>query len=149
MKELTHWKIKNEKELDEMVWQLEKQLPAERAIILLDGEMGSGKSTLFRHYARAVWNIQGHLTSPTFSLVNTYRAKDKILTHFDLYRIEDPSELLEIGFSEYLKDSYRCFIEWPEPALAYLDEQIQTFVLHLSIENGIRNIQLTAVQRAN
>ena len=55
-----------------------------------------------------------HVSSPTFSLINEYIIKDKMIYHIDLYRVNGLDELYEIGFEEYLRNGNLCLIEWPE-----------------------------------
>lgn len=78
------------------------------------GEMGAGKTTLIKDFCR-VLGVKGNTSSPTFALVNDYKTESgKSIYHFDMYRIEDPSEAVRIGFEEYLESGNYCFIEWPE-----------------------------------
>lgn len=78
------------------------------------GEMGAGKTTLIKDFCK-VLEVKGNTSSPTFALVNEYKTESgKSIYHFDMYRIEDPSEAIRIGFEEYLDSGNYCFIEWPE-----------------------------------
>lgn len=78
------------------------------------GEMGAGKTTLIKDFC-AVLGVKDNTSSPTFALVNEYETEaGKIIYHFDMYRIEDPTEAVRIGFDEYLESGNYCFIEWPE-----------------------------------
>ncbi len=87
-----------------------------RKIILLKGNLGSGKTTLTKIILSQL-GILGAITSPTFNIVNDYSfANDGHLYHFDLYRIKSIEELYEIGFEEYLDSGNICIIEWPEIA---------------------------------
>ena len=83
--------------------------------LLLSGNLGAGKSTFARAFIRAFTAIP-HLEvpSPTFTLVQTYEARIPI-SHFDLYRISEASELDELGFDEALGDGI-VLVEWPEKA---------------------------------
>lgn len=81
---------------------------------LLRGEMGAGKTTLTKEICRQL-GIKDTVNSPTFSLVNTYQLPNgDPIYHFDLYRLRNLQEALDIGFEEYLDSGYICLIEWPE-----------------------------------
>ncbi|NNC82519.1 MAG: tRNA (adenosine(37)-N6)-threonylcarbamoyltransferase complex ATPase subunit type 1 TsaE [Flavobacteriales bacterium] len=95
--------------------QFSKRYP----IILLQGEMGTGKTTLSRVLVQQAGG--SHPSSPTFSLVNPYETDLGTIYHFDLYRIEDPEELLDFGFEEYLDSGDICLIEWPAIASSLID----------------------------
>jgi len=84
------------------------------ALILLQGDLGAGKSVLARGIARGLGvDPQLPITSPTFTLMNHYPARLD-LYHFDLYRVSDPDELLEIGFDEFAHGRGVTLVEWPE-----------------------------------
>ncbi|MCK4747174.1 MAG: tRNA (adenosine(37)-N6)-threonylcarbamoyltransferase complex ATPase subunit type 1 TsaE [Bacteroidales bacterium] len=88
----------------------------EVAIIAFSGELGAGKTTFIQSICR-VLGVTGEVNSPTFSLVNEYFTPDGTsVFHFDLYRIEGPDELFDMGYEEYFFSGDRCFIEWPEKA---------------------------------
>jgi tRNA threonylcarbamoyladenosine biosynthesis protein TsaE len=97
----------------EIARQILAAFPDER-IFAFYGEMGAGKTTFIKDFCR-VLGVNGNTSSPTFALVNDYRSDSgKSIYHFDMYRIEDPSEAIRIGFEEYLESGNYCFIEWPE-----------------------------------
>ncbi len=78
------------------------------------GELGAGKTTLIQGIAQGL-GIDEPALSPTFSIMETYRTPSGIeVMHLDLYRIENPGELLLIGLDEYRRDSYVWLIEWPQ-----------------------------------
>lgn len=84
------------------------------ALILLQGDLGAGKSVLARGIARGLGvDPQIPITSPTFTLMNHYLGRLD-LYHFDLYRLSDPDELIEIGFDDYAFGSAIALVEWPE-----------------------------------
>ena len=98
--------------LAQQVWDA---LPADLTgwIVLLDGELGSGKST----FARALIKAAGHdgaVPSPTYTLVEPYAVSGVRLYHVDLYRISDEEELQYLGWDE-LGDGCRL-VEWPDRA---------------------------------
>ena len=84
------------------------------ALILLQGDLGAGKSVLARGVARGLGvDPKIPITSPTFTIMNQYRARLD-LYHFDLYRLSDPDELIEIGFDDYAYGAGIALVEWPE-----------------------------------
>ena len=84
-----------------------------KMIILLKGELGSGKTTFIKQLL--AYEFQFHDTnSPTFGLINTYAIQKKLIFHYDLYRIKEEVELSEIGFYDNLEIEAIHFIEWPE-----------------------------------
>lgn len=81
--------------------------------VALAGDLGAGKTTLARALLRAL-GVTGAVPSPTFTLVQHYAARLPV-SHYDLYRIEDPDELDELGLDEALATG-AALIEWPEKA---------------------------------
>lgn len=81
-------------------------------IIILSGELGSGKTKftqgILRHFG-----LENEISSPTFTIVNEYNAKDVNIYHFDLYRLSDIDEFYAIGGEEYLSNGI-CIFEWGE-----------------------------------
>jgi tRNA threonylcarbamoyladenosine biosynthesis protein TsaE len=108
------------------------------ALILLQGDLGAGKSVLARGIARGLGvDPQVPITSPTFTLMNHYPARLE-LYHFDLYRLNDPDELIEIGFDDYAFGSGVTLVEWPE---RIEDEQVAGLWIRIKIlENGRREL---------
>ncbi|OJX91365.1 MAG: tRNA (adenosine(37)-N6)-threonylcarbamoyltransferase complex ATPase subunit type 1 TsaE [Paludibacter sp. 47-17] len=93
-------------------------------IIIVDGEMGAGKTTLIKEIGK-LFRVEQIVNSPTFAIINEYETRDgKILYHFDCYRIESIQEALEIGIPEYLESGNLCFIEWAENIRTLLPEQV-------------------------
>ncbi len=84
-------------------------------IISLEGELGSGKTTFTKGFAKGL-GIKENIKSPTFILMRKYPISNfKFLNfyHFDCYRIEDPKEVLDLGFQEIIQDSQNIVvIEW-------------------------------------
>jgi len=85
-------------------------------VVAFSGELGAGKTTFIQSICRAL-GVPVEVNSPTFALVNEYYTPEgEPVYHFDLYRIEDPVELFDLGYEEYFYSGNRCFIEWPEKA---------------------------------
>lgn len=95
----------------------------DRKVLAFSGEMGAGKTTLIQSLCR-VLGVSAEVNSPTFSLVNQYfTSEHRSIFHFDLYRIEDPAELFDMGYEEYFYSGDLCFIEWPEKASHLIPEE--------------------------
>ena len=87
-------------------------------IVLLKGDLGAGKTVFVKAVTEKLSNGKLFAISPTFMIVNTYETTPPIY-HFDLYRINNISELDAIGAEEYLYGDGICFVEWPERANGY------------------------------
>ncbi len=99
------------------------------AVLCLHGDLGTGKSVLCRALIRALSNDPAlDVPSPTFTLVQTYDTPAGIIYHFDLYRLEDPEEIWELGWEEALADGI-TLIEWPEKAGPYIPEKAAMITL--------------------
>ena len=83
-------------------------------VIALSGGLGAGKTTLVRHLL-ATLGHEGEVPSPSFAIVQPYDHMMLAVWHADLYRIEDPSELAEIGLDS-IGDDAALLVEWPERA---------------------------------
>jgi len=97
-------------------------------IYTLSGDLGAGK-TLFAQGFAAGLAITSHVVSPTFAILNIYEDGRLPLYHFDMYRIEDLSELFNIGYEEYFYGDGVCLIEWPE----MVAEEIPTSAINIKI----------------
>ena len=99
------------------------------SIVAMSGQMGSGKTTLVQAIVSKLGSNET-VSSPTFGLVHEYNIPNGKLIHMDLYRLEQESELEQIGFDDYLSTGNLCLIEWPELAAKH----IQGGCHHLNIE---------------
>ena len=90
-----------------------------RDIILITGEVGTGKTTLIKEYCKLI-GVEEIVNSPTYTLINEYQNKSDKIVHMDLYRVKDINEINELGLFEYL-DKYIVIIEWPEIILKMID----------------------------
>lgn len=91
-------------------------------VVLLEGELGAGKSEFARGVARGL-GITGPVPSPSFTILNAYDEGRIPLYHFDWYRIEDPEEIREMGMDEQLGGDGAALIEWSEKAEECLPER--------------------------
>ncbi len=110
-------------------------------VICLFGPLGAGKTTLARGFVRSVAS-QGEdleVPSPTFTLVQTYETARLTVWHFDLYRLESPEEVYELGVEEAL-DTGVSLIEWPERALDLLPAE--RLEIHITPTDAGRQIRV-------
>lgn len=84
-------------------------------VVLLYGDLGAGKTAFVGGMARAL-GISARVTSPTFTILNSYLSGRLPLYHFDLYRIQDPEELFELGWDDALASGGVVAVEWVERA---------------------------------
>jgi len=95
-------------------------------LILLNGQLGTGKTTFTQGLAQGM-GITTQINSPTFTLLKEYaRARSEYaaqrkpaLYHFDLYRLDNPDEIFDLGFEEYFSSDGVCVVEWAEKANLY------------------------------
>ncbi len=112
-----------------------------KKIILLNGEMGVGKTTLIKHFCKNL-GVQEATSSPTFSLVNEYKTfNNQLIYHFDVYRLKTESEALDIGIDEYLYSGNWCFIEWSEKISNLIPDDHSVINIEL-LANGNRKLTL-------
>ena len=81
-------------------------------VLLLEGDLGAGKSELTRGIARGL-GVAETVTSPSFTILNVYESGRCPLYHFDWYRLESSEELYELGMDEYLGGDGIAVVEWP------------------------------------
>ena len=113
-------------------------------VVYLRGELGTGKTT----FARAIIQQRGSadsVTSPTFTLIETYHLGDVSVAHLDLYRIESDAEMEGIGLRDYLDGDWICLIEWPDRAPSMLPDPDLT--VNLAYEGNGRSAVLIATER--
>ena len=117
------------------------ELVGERRVFAMYGAMGVGKTTFVKAVCEEL-GVEDTINSPTFAIVNEYHTpKDKIVYHFDFYRIEDVQEAYDFGYEDYFYSKALCFIEWPER----IESILPTDVINLNFtekEDGSRTIQI-------
>ena len=96
---------------EKIAYDFSKQLKS-GDVVCMYGDMGVGKTAFVHGLAKGL-GINEPITSPTFTIVNEYYGKFT-LYHFDVYRIDDPDEMYEIGYDEYIDGDGICVIEWPQ-----------------------------------
>src|ERR1035437_5217004 len=140
-----------------------------RTIILFYGEMGSGKTTLIKEICKQL-GVTDSMSSPTYAIVNEYHTNppltpprtgrqnpnlqqerkstpcpsqegNKKIFHFDLYRVKNLEECLDIAMEEYLYSGNYCFIEWPDMAASLYPENVVKVFIEGSGE--LRSVSLS------
>ena len=100
-------------------------------VVALSGDLGAGKTTLSRAILAAAGHA-GEVPSPTFTIIETYARTDPPMVHADFYRLDDPSELEEIGLDDY-REGAALLAEWPDRAGGFAHEPA---CLSVELENG-------------
>ncbi len=110
-------------DLDKAAGQFLKEI-GDRKIVAFYAPMGAGKTTFTTAVCRRLGVREDAVSSPTFAIVNEYRRGDgDMMYHFDFYRINRPSEALDIGLYDYLDSGRLCIVEWPENIEELLPEE--------------------------
>lgn len=128
--------------LDEVAEAVISLFNKDYLVVLLKGELGSGKTTFVKALCQLL-GVMDPVSSPTFSLVQEYYSPSRgTIYHMDLYRLEKEGDLEQIGFSEYLDSGNICLIEWPDLGNAYYT--MPHVKVDISVESGnIRNFKIT------
>lgn len=108
----------------------EQALPG--MVICVDGGLGAGKTALAQGIAKGL-GVTEQVVSPTFTILQEYRDGRLPFFHFDVYRMEDPDEMYEVGFEDYFYGGGVCMIEWAELIRELLPEEH----IHITIEKEI------------
>ncbi len=113
-------------------------------VIALEGDLGAGKTTLARAILRAL-GVVGEVPSPTFTLVQQYDTPRLKVVHCDLYRIENPAEVDELGLEDALADG-AVLVEWPERAPDRIPNDALTIRMAV-VGEGDRAVQFSGPAR--
>jgi tRNA threonylcarbamoyladenosine biosynthesis protein TsaE len=118
-----HWLSATSADTEAMGAKLAGAITAARSdnlvVIYLTGDLGAGKTTLARGFLHAI-GITEPIRSPTYTLLETYEARDLTVVHLDLYRLRDPDELEPLGLRDLARPSYVWLIEWAERGAGWL-----------------------------
>jgi len=98
------------------------QLLTPNDVVVLTGELGAGKTLFTRGLAKGLGIDDMTVNSPSYTIVNEYQG-EKPMYHFDLYRLGDSSELVEIGWDDYLEKDGLVVVEWGERANEFLPKK--------------------------
>ncbi len=117
----------------EAVAQKLQEITARYQVVAFHGEMGVGKTTLIKAWCKAM-GVGDNIASPTFSIINQYRANSgKLIYHMDLYRLKDAEEAINSGVEDCLFSGNTCLVEWPEKAPEiFPDKTLHLFIYALN-----------------
>ena len=112
-------------------------------VLCLFGDLGAGKTTFARGFLRAL-GVVDEIPSPTFNLLLTYDTAAGTIWHFDLYRLNEPNEIIELGFEDAMADGI-SLIEWPDRLGDWLPERrIEIYLIETKVDTH-RQLRLRAV----
>lgn len=124
-------------ETENFAYELASKITAPK-VICLTGDLGAGKTAFTRGFAR-YFGIEKGVSSPTFIIMHRYEGRE-VINHYDLYRLSDFDELLDIGFEEQIESGI-SIIEWPDSFMEYLpDDKIVVRITRLG--DNERRIEL-------
>ncbi|MFI3242077.1 MAG: tRNA (adenosine(37)-N6)-threonylcarbamoyltransferase complex ATPase subunit type 1 TsaE [Alphaproteobacteria bacterium] len=109
---------------------------------LLYGTLGVGKSVFSRAFIKSLCGEETEVPSPTFTLLQTYESNSFEIFHFDLYRIEEDSELFELRIEDALYGGV-CLIEWPTKLGRYMPKKYKK--IEISQKDNVRIINITEI----
>jgi tRNA threonylcarbamoyladenosine biosynthesis protein TsaE len=102
-------------------------------VVVLGGEVGSGKTTFVRAAARSL-NVEERVTSPTYQIARGYEGTvggcEVAVNHLDLYRLEGLEERDAFELDDYLDPEAITFVEWAEPALGLIQNPTVVLIFH-------------------
>ena len=111
-------------------------------IYALNGDLGVGKTVFTKGFAAGL-GITEPVSSPTFTILQIYEEGRLPLYHFDVYRIEEPEEMEEVGLDEYLFGEGVCLIEWAEQIRELLPENTVQVTIEKDLSRGLDYRRIT------
>ncbi|HPC38206.1 MAG TPA: tRNA (adenosine(37)-N6)-threonylcarbamoyltransferase complex ATPase subunit type 1 TsaE [Exilispira sp.] len=120
------------------------------ASVILEGDLASGKTTLIKEIAHCIRIDRSKISSPTFTIVNNYRGKLKkniiYFNHFDVYRLEDADELINLPLDYFFKGKYLNLFEWGKKFLPTIYEYSErTYFITINREDSTQNDQFRII----
>lgn len=115
-------------------------------IYCLNGELGVGKTVFVKGFASGL-GIEDPVVSPTFTILQEYRSGRLPLFHFDVYRIEDPDELYELGYEEYFFGDGVTMIEWSTLVAELIPNDAVRVLIKKDLSKGTDYRKITVIKR--
>ncbi|WP_081951771.1 tRNA (adenosine(37)-N6)-threonylcarbamoyltransferase complex ATPase subunit type 1 TsaE [Porphyromonas sp. COT-239 OH1446] len=143
MKQTRVYHIPSLEALPEVALQFVEEVLPYGDVFAFEAPMGTGKTTFIKALCLAL-GVQDVINSPTFSIINEYRAEPsgELIYHFDCYRLERLDDALSLGVEDYLESGALCLIEWPKLLEPILPSD--TVLVELSLEADGQGRILTA-----
>jgi tRNA threonylcarbamoyladenosine biosynthesis protein TsaE len=110
-----------------------------RLVVAIAGELGAGKTTLVQAICRGA-GVTAEVTSPTYALVHEYKGDRFPIYHLDLYRLEKPEDLTNLGWDDMLRAHALILVEWPERGGARIPPDAVPIDLELDPEDEERRL---------
>lgn len=133
--------IRNEEETRSFGHELAKALKPNDVVALI-GDLGTGKTTLSKYIAEGL-GVKEMITSPTFTIVCEYHSGRLPLYHFDVYRVDDPDTLFEIGAEEYFYAGGVSIVEWADMVAEILPDETLCIFIEYGEKEGERIYKCT------
>ncbi len=125
--------------LDELK-HIAKTFDFKKKIILLNGDLGSGKTTFVKYFVERFGISASKVSSPTFTIAKIYKNDKVSILHLDLYRLSSEEELYYIGFEDMKNNASVVLIEWPELVKTLLTDYVEVFLEFVDMEH--RNLKI-------
>ena len=122
------------------------QLARTGDVLILSGDMGSGKTAFAQGFADAL-GVDEPVTSPTFNLVHTYDTGRVNLHHADLYRLDRMSEVADLALAELVEGDGILLLEWGDPAASMLGDHLEVRLRHDENDDEARFVTVRGVGR--
>ena len=110
------------------------------SVVLLEGDLGAGKTTFIAAVARGL-GVPSGATSPTYALVHRYQGRRGPIFHLDCYRLRTPEEAADLDWETLLREGDAVLIEWPERVAAWLPSGARRFRLHHLPDPALRGLE--------
>lgn len=137
------FELKTLKDTENLAKKFSTQLK-EKDLVLLKGDLGSGKTTFVKFLVKSLGFPPDNVSSPSFTIVQEYIFEGKTIYHIDLYRIEKEDELFEIGLEEILNSDSLVIAEWPDVGEIFFEScGRRIFRINFDFKDGKRRVNLT------
>ena len=113
-------------------------------IVMMEGDLGSGKTTLCKNICASLGVPMNLVTSPTYTMVNMYSYDSGVIHHLDLYRLEDQKELEDFDFEDLIAVDGITLVEWPKLLRPLIDTQRVLNININYVSDGSRELILSS-----